>query len=397
MTLANRDLQSLVEGDLQQLIELGVTEGISIEYKLQNYGNKDADIKEFLKDVSSFSNTAGGHLIIGMAETNSVPTDCEGVASNNLEIEKSRYENYCRDCIEPRIVGLRIHSIGLASGNAVIVIKIPRSLNPPHRVVYKNSNRFYARNSTGAYELSVEELRAAFGSSQSVQERIRAFRREQVNKLIGGDTPVDLAEDAGTLILHLLPYSSFSLQSEIDLKTAESLTHNLRPMGSTSGYAPRINIDGFINIRGGTNCYGYTQLFRNGCIEAVKVRILFDRNGTIILGSVDFESTLVEAVPKYLSALKILGIDCPIVVAATILGVKGAVFGIGGSENAFDPPDPIRRDNIFLPEIVIEEYSTEDNYVKKLKTLIDVLWNAAGRIESKNFDAQGAWKNPGYR
>jgi hypothetical protein len=394
MTLANRDLQSLVEADLLQLIELGVAEGISIEYKLQNYGNKDADIKEFLKDVSSFSNTAGGHLIIGMAETNSVPTDCDGVTSNNLEIEKSRYENYCRDCIEPRIVGLRIHSIALASKNAVIVIKIPRSLNPPHRIIYKNSNRFYARNSTGAYELSVEELRAVFGSSQSVQERIRAFRREQINKLIGGDTPVDLAEDAGTLVLHLLPYSSFTLQSEIDLKTAETIPHNLSPMKSTSGNSPRINIDGFINIRGGgANCYGYTQLFRNGCIEAVKVRILFDRNGTIMLGSVDFESTLVEAVPKYIRALETLGIDCPIVVAATLLGVKGAVLGI---DNAFDPPDPIRKDNVFLPEIIIEEYSTEDNYVKKLKTLIDVLWNAAGRIESKNFDAQGAWKNPEY-
>jgi hypothetical protein len=325
MTLANRDLQSLTEVDLRQLIELGVAEGILIEYKLDNYGNKDDDKKEFLKDVSSFSNTAGGHLVIGMAETNSVPTVCAGVASDTLEIEKSRYESLCRDCIEPRIVGLRIHSIALASGNAVIVIKIPRSLNPPHRTNYKNSNRFYARNSTGAYELSVEELRAVFGTSQSMQERIRAFRREQINKLIGGDTPVDLAEDAGTLVLHLLPYSSFTSQKEIDLRTAEGLQHHLSPMKSSS-YSSRINIDGFINIRGGTNCYGYTQLFRNGCIEAVKVRILFDRKGTTILGSVDFESTLVEAVPKYLRALETLGIDCPIVVSATLLGVKGAVL-----------------------------------------------------------------------
>jgi predicted HTH transcriptional regulator len=28
----------------------------------------DADVREFLKDVSSFANTAGGHLIIGMDE-----------------------------------------------------------------------------------------------------------------------------------------------------------------------------------------------------------------------------------------------------------------------------------------------------------------------------------------
>jgi predicted HTH transcriptional regulator len=33
----------------------------------------DADKKEALKDITSFANSAGGHLIVGMEETDGVP------------------------------------------------------------------------------------------------------------------------------------------------------------------------------------------------------------------------------------------------------------------------------------------------------------------------------------
>jgi hypothetical protein len=397
MSLMDIDLYKLSEANILQLIQNGVPESISIDYKRESYGNKDEDVKEFLKDISSFANTTGGHLLIGIAEENGIPTECRGISSQILEGEKSRYENYCRDCLEPRIVGLKIHSVSLASGSAVIVIRIPRSLNPPHRTLYKNTKRFYARNSTGAFELSVEELRAVFGASQTIQEHVRAFRKDQINKTLSGDTPVDLAQANGTLVIHLIPYSAFAFTRQIDLEKAQSLSHKLRPLGSTSGYSPRINIDGFINIRGGPECYGYTQLHRNGQIEAVKAGVLFERNGTILLGSVDFESILVNSVPEYLQALEQLGFDCPIVVTATLLGVRGAILGIGNQENSFDPPDPIRKENVFFPEIIIEEFSNDENYVRKLKSLIDVLWNAAGRVQSKHLNNNGAWKNPGFQ
>ena len=88
---------------------------------------------------------------------------------------------------------------------------------------------------------------------------------------------------------------------------------------------------------------------------------------------------------------------CPLVVTATLVGVKGAILGISTDQNLFDPPDPIRQDTVFLPEIVIDQYSANDEYVRKLRGIIDVLWNSAGLAGSTNFDANGTWKNPGFR
>jgi hypothetical protein len=74
MALSNATWESVSERDLLDLIDTGVPEGILYDYKLQTYGRADADVKEFLKDVSSFANTAGGHLVIGMDETSGLPT-----------------------------------------------------------------------------------------------------------------------------------------------------------------------------------------------------------------------------------------------------------------------------------------------------------------------------------
>jgi predicted HTH transcriptional regulator len=45
-----------------------VPEGVLVDYKRSTYGRSDNDIMESLKDVSSFANTSGGHLIIGVDE-----------------------------------------------------------------------------------------------------------------------------------------------------------------------------------------------------------------------------------------------------------------------------------------------------------------------------------------
>ncbi len=57
MTIGNKNFEEISESDLTELIEVGVPEGVLIEYKSTGYGNADADVKEFLKDVSSFANT----------------------------------------------------------------------------------------------------------------------------------------------------------------------------------------------------------------------------------------------------------------------------------------------------------------------------------------------------
>ena len=59
MALSNLAFDDIDVQSLEALIETGVAEGILLDYKAGSYGRTDADIKEFLKDVSSFANTVG--------------------------------------------------------------------------------------------------------------------------------------------------------------------------------------------------------------------------------------------------------------------------------------------------------------------------------------------------
>src|SRR5579871_5907272 len=109
MPLSNLNFEAISEPDLVGQISAGVPEGILIDYKREQYGRSDADVKEFLKDISSFANTSGGHLIIGIDETGGVPTKIIAL-NDDPDQDLQRLESLARDGIEPRISGLRMRA-----------------------------------------------------------------------------------------------------------------------------------------------------------------------------------------------------------------------------------------------------------------------------------------------
>jgi hypothetical protein len=393
MALSNLAFESLSEDDLKEQISTGVPEGVLVDYKRDMYGRGDADAKEFLKDVSSFANTAGGHLIIGLDETAGIPT---GIAALNGDTDQDlqRLENLARDGIEPRIAGLRVKAVSVTGGGYVIVLRIPKSWNPPHRVNARNTNRIFGRNSAGAYEFSIEELRVIFTSGANALDRVRAFRAERLAKIDAGEAIVPLAQNCGRLVVHLVPTSAFGFGGQIDLAKAHALEELLRPMASM-GRSPRINFDGFSNLhRGGDgNCWSYTQMFRNGSIEAVKVRVVSDlQAGQLWIPTLDFDRWIFEVLPTYLSALRQLEVPSPIALMISLQGVRGARLGV--AQNSFDDPPKIDRDVLELPECVIEQYGTEADYQRAARPAFDALWNTGGYFRSNHFDADGNWKPP---
>ena len=161
MLLNGQPLDQITESDLQALIDNEVAEGKTLDYKEKSSGNSDADKKEFLYDVSSFANASGGHLIFGVTEDKGIAIKIDGVQTNDIDKEILRLDNILRDGISPRIPAIRIQPIQLRNNNYVIIIDIPRSFALPHMVTYKNSSRFYSRNSGGKYQLDVDEIRTA--------------------------------------------------------------------------------------------------------------------------------------------------------------------------------------------------------------------------------------------
>ena len=91
MSLRDILLDQITEQDINALMSTGVPESPLIDYKRDTYGNTEGDKREFLADISSFANTMGGDIIIGVDEANGLPaaiTPFEGDA--DAEVRRPR-------------------------------------------------------------------------------------------------------------------------------------------------------------------------------------------------------------------------------------------------------------------------------------------------------------------
>lgn len=198
--MITKRIDELTYADIERLVEQKVSEGRVLDYKCELPGRTDKDVKEFLADVSSFANASGGHLVYGImtkqeeGKNTNIPEKIVGVGDINVEHEKLRIEQMVRDGIQLRILGFRVEALIQEGKPTVVVIHIPRSWNAPHMIA-KGSVKFYSRTSAGKQPLDVTEIRHAFSMSESVGERIRAFRDERISRILAGETPVPLEDE----------------------------------------------------------------------------------------------------------------------------------------------------------------------------------------------------------
>jgi Putative DNA-binding domain len=303
MTINRNDIEEITDADLRELKDNEVGEGILYEYKLDLYGTSDADKKEFLKDASSFANTAGGHIVVGVKEDQGLPIDFPGISTNPDE-EKLRLENLLRDRIEPRILGFRIKHVDLENGRGVLVIRIPKSWNPPHAVLQNKSRLIFTRNSAGVHEASVDEMRAMFNTGANLLERAREFQRNRQELVHGNAGPLGNLRHDGRLILHIIPLNAFSQESAVDLKRLDP--SELVPIwcsGCNYGY----NVDGYWTTSDTGDRSGYVQVFRNGIVETAAADVRSSSNRSPYLSTEIFENQIMTNVEKYLSSLRRAG------------------------------------------------------------------------------------------
>lgn len=388
MSLSNKPLESIDESDLQALLDNQVAEGKTIEYKQALPGNSDSDKREFLYDVSSFANAAGGHLIFGIKEDAGVPTDICGLALADVDAVILSLENSIRDGLDPRIPGLAVRAIPLHNKRVVIVFRISRSWALPHMVKFKGASKFYSRNSAGKYQLDVSELRAAFVLSENTAERIRSFRRERLSMIVAQETPVPMNEGA-KLVLHIIPIAAFDPAARFDV--ASLYDNSPRPLSALKGWNQRHNFDRHLTFENPPNvpfAHTYLQTFRNGIIEAVDAYMLSPYEERRIIPSVDYEWEILQALPRFLSVQKNLGVEPPLFIMLSLLGVKDYIMDVNLGFNRWFG-NPIERDALLVPEVVIEDFNVASDQV--MKPIFDAVWNAAGWPASRNYDNAGNW------
>jgi hypothetical protein len=395
VSVERADFDSLAVPDLQELIDGQVPEGLRVDYKLTAYGNSDSDKRELLKDVSALANTHGGHLVLGVEENAGVATALVGITGQDPDAEILRMEQIARTGLEPRISGLRMKAVFLASGNQVLVIRVPKSWNPPHRVVAQGSNRFYVRHSAGVHEPSVEELRTLFTQSASALEQARQFRDQRLRFIRDGrgDRPL---VGGGRLIVHIVPVAEFSGAIRVDVEQVHARHQAFRPIGSASGMTSRFNYFGFINERGGQENHGYTQVFRNGSLEATMAGIVREYEERRRIPGLAIERYVFEVLSPYVIGLRDIGVPPPLILMITLEGVRGVTYAVRQNAwNDYEPPLP--EDLLTLPECILEDYGTEVDHHRAVRPAFDALWNAIGFARSQFFNEEGRWICDGRR
>lgn len=90
------------------------------------------------------------------------------------------------------------------------------------------------------------------------------------------------------------------------------------------------------------------------------------------------------------------GVEPPIAIFLTLVGVKGYQMGVSSQINwsmgLRNSAHIIDREVINCHDILVEDYGTVD-LPTLLRPISDAVWNAAGWVGSINYDENGEWSD----
>ena len=431
--------EAITEANLQALVTEGKREDTQLEFKLTLPSANDEGKREFLKDVTSMANSQGGDIIYGIREDRSNPDDAGkaaevvGIGGVSIDATKLWMHELINSSVEERLLGVAIRDIPLAQGGFALVVRVPKSWNSPHVVRHRNHWRFYARNSAGVYAMNVTELRTAFLLSDTLTQKLEAFRGERLRQILQDNPAVAVNHDwsdnkpsasssrrESALIIHLQPFDSVNPGHVVDIAREFRAETGVLQLCGDSYVDPtiRLNFDGLL----ATSNRNFVQVYRASATEEVDFdELSTECNGNRFdvecIGATELDRAIFKGVGRRLLLLKRLGVTAPVSISISILNVKGCKLllrypiYIGGqaADTGFRlSPHVIDRQNLLLTGLVVEnlqdlalegeregqhgiEYLSWRAVQPLLRPYCDTIWNAAGIPRSEYFDPNGNW------
>lgn len=348
-------IDTIDEAALRRLIENQVGERRDLEFKRELPGGNDDAKKEFLADVTALANAQGGDLIFGIEEKDGVAADLPGVQADNADDELQRLENIIRAGVAPRLIGVRMNWVTLASGASALVMRVPASLASPHRVIFKNSGKFYSRNSREKYEMDVHELRHAFTQSEQLPQRFRTLHNQAIEMTQGADMPFLMGDDP-VAVVSVTPLSLFREEIDIPITRNEAIVPvRARNYGGYSGIDMIEGVLMHVSPDRETGFVGsFSLTHRNGradhawTIGGVRANDRGEAQRRVWVPVV--EEGLLEATVATQNRLQQFNVEGPWVVHATLVGVRDHFLPLAdgnATRKAF-------RDSALLGELRVE-------------------------------------------
>lgn len=262
-------LDEATAAHIQSLVTNGVTESFDLDFKEALYSRGDSAKRDLAGDVAALANTAGGVIVIGVAEDDqSRATGADGVELSDAE--KARMLQVIASGVSP-MPAVDILAVPMDPARSVdadepvpdgddaadgppesgyFLVTVPRSLAAPHAVIVNDGFRFPKRNGSTTRYLSEPEVAAEyrdrFTRVASHGEQIERIERELISRLSTTEMP--------WLVVSLVP----------DLPGDFELTHAARQAFTQEV----LNKEVRIGLPGGINFFrahvGRRRLFADG-------------------------------------------------------------------------------------------------------------------------------------
>ncbi len=386
--MINKAITDISLSDLQDLIDNKRLEDKVIEYKQELNINTDGQKKEFLYDVSSFSNTNGGDIIFGIMSKDGLPTEIVGISCKSNEVDplKQKIDNIIIYGLKPRLPSFTIHIVNINEEKICLVIRLAKSWYAPHAVTFDNTFRFYARNSSGKYPLDVDELRYAFLRGEETKEKLARLISERYTKILDNDGIYKL-KGRSIITLHIVPIEAVDNHAKFSIKEQNSISTKLMTLGNGGNHFINAHGVGLLNGYFKDNS-GYSMLFTNGLIEYVESGVLsrFGNDERKSIPSTYIEREVIKCVNRGRMVLNEIGLVHPYYVYLSFFNVKDFHLEVNHRFMLFEDTVNIEN-NIIINPIEIGDYNMSSD--KVLQPLFDSLWNAFGHTHCLDYDQNG--------
>ncbi|HBK08135.1 MAG TPA: hypothetical protein DDZ81_20155 [Acetobacteraceae bacterium] len=163
----NKSIESITLSDVQAVI--GWPESLVVEYKEQlpgRDGRLDAWLtggkietyakEKLFKEVVALANTSGGHVVLGVAETDDKPPCAARLAPIPRCVDLAERLEQAAQSIDPPIPLLLVRGIPTSDdGSGIVLFRVPQSSRAPHRSIDKDC---YVRRGTSSVPVNMREI-----------------------------------------------------------------------------------------------------------------------------------------------------------------------------------------------------------------------------------------------
>lgn len=220
MSIFSKQVSEITFNDIEELSLDEAQENIRLEFKRES-----PDKDEWVKKISSFANTFGGHIVIGAGEDGSgIISDIEGV--DKVSGLKQRIIQYCYDAVYPPIDVYVSEPIEhrTKTGKYFYVIYVPESDRSPHFInrrkgCYIRTDEFSQRFEPRLADFNeIEHLADRRSKSLEFRDHLISRSENRFAKHIGlnyQSSPGTVGEIDSTLSVAIVPKYPLSLPLEV--------------------------------------------------------------------------------------------------------------------------------------------------------------------------------------